>query len=101
MHSAGYTISKLEIDVEGTVTGGPCTECKKKAALFLKLDTTGQLLEIDTDLRVGWHGKIRGSATEWGRDRLGFLVPNKHVVLKAVPLTVTRGDAGPAPEGES
>ena len=84
-HGAGYTVEKLELEACGAVTKASCKTCKKEA-LFLKVDKTGQLIEIEGDIKVGAHVRIRGSATEWGKDLLGSFSPKEHVVLKAVVL---------------
>lgn len=57
--------------------------------MFLKVDHTGQLLEIEGNLEIGKHVKIRGSATDWGKDVLGFFTTKKHVILKAIELPQT------------
>ena len=84
-HGAGYTIKKMEIETSGTVTKAPGTTSKKEV-LFLKVDKTGQLLEIEGGVEAGRHVRIRGSTTEWGKDLLGFFAPKKHIVLQAVVL---------------
>ena len=92
-HGAGYTITNLAIETSGIVTKASGTTSEKEA-LFLKVDKTGQLLEIDGDVEAGGHVRIRGSTTEWGKDVLGFFSPRKHIVLKVVVLDQEGGSRG-------
>ena len=80
-HAAAYTIKKLEIEIAGEVTKARCDTCKKES-LYLKVNSTGQLLEIEGNVQVGHRGRLRASADDWGKDVFGFFTPKKHVVLK-------------------
>ena len=52
----------------GEVITKACDTCNRKAQ-FLKVEKTGQLVEIKGDLPEERRIKIRGSASNWGKDR--------------------------------
>ena len=85
-HGAAYTLDRLDIEVDGEVVKSRCERCKKDA-LYLKVDKTDQLLEIAGDVAVGTRGRVRASATDWPVDVMGFLTPNRHVVLQFEGVT--------------
>ncbi len=88
-HTAAYTIKRLELSVLGQLTSAACAACQKDVP-HLKVDQTGQLLEIRGDLSgvaTGTRARLLGRTGKWGRDRFGALRPRPHVVLDVVTLT--------------
>lgn len=89
VHGAGYTIKDLEMEVSGVAQRKACPTCRKQS-LFLRVEKTGQLIEIDGDVPLRRHLRIRAAGSEWGKDFLGRFAPKKHVVLKVMKVLEER-----------
>ena len=65
---AGYTLKKVTLETRGTIGKAHCSTCVTEA-LFLKVDKTGQLIELSGKIDVGRHVIVRGELNGW-RDSL-------------------------------
>ena len=88
VYSSGYTLRQVEVEVSGVVVRKPCLDCKHESK-FLRVEKTGQLLEIEGDVPVGKRGQFKLLASKWPVARTwfpGYKGVGKHVVLRVVAV---------------
>jgi len=88
VYSSGYTLKQAEVEVPGVVVRKPCVDCKRESK-FLRVEETGQLLEIEGDVPVGKRGRFKLLAPKWPAARTwfpGYKGLGKHVVMKVVDV---------------
>ncbi len=95
-HGAGYTITTLEITAVGHAATRRCEECKKNVPC-LKVEKTGQLLELAGSLPGGRRLRVRLAESDWGRDVLGLFTPKKHVPLRVLKVEEAASPDTPEP----
>ena len=89
---AGYTIETLEVEVVGQAAKANCKDCKKETD-HLRVEKTGQLLELSGKLPAGRRLRVQLAGSGWGKESFGFFTPKTHA-----PLGVKKFEDAPSPE---
>ena len=71
---AGYTLKSIALETTGEVVRARCKTCNDERP-FLKIDPTGQLLELDGTVAAGRLLRVHGSVSGWAEN---------HAVLKVI-----------------
>ncbi|MCZ6598140.1 MAG: hypothetical protein O7B99_10910 [Planctomycetota bacterium] len=72
-HDAGYTLKRVEVEVEGRVDSGP-------DGVFLTISETGQRLELSGETPSGGSVRVRGSVRGWASGQAVLTVMSAEAV---------------------